>query len=102
MEPPPASAMPGVKRVILGRDVPQNLNTLLSLLDFGIDDEPLLSTQKVAYRGEPVAAVIAATEAQAWPYGRGRVVGETFSVCGARRTLSDVDALRRDWCAFLS
>ncbi len=60
-----AEKMPGVERVLTGRDVPTNLNTLLSLLDFGIDDEPLLSTQKVAYRGEPVAAVIAATEAQA-------------------------------------
>lgn len=60
-----AEKMPGVVKVLTGRDVPTNLNTLLSLLDFGIDDEPLLSTQKVAYRGEPVAAVIAASEAQA-------------------------------------
>lgn len=60
-----AEKMPGVERVLTGRDVPTNLNTLLSLLDFGLDDEPLLSTHKVAYRGEPVAAVIAATEAQA-------------------------------------
>ena len=35
--------MPGVARVIRGADVPRNLNTLLSLLDFGIDDEPLLA-----------------------------------------------------------
>jgi CO/xanthine dehydrogenase Mo-binding subunit len=61
----PAERMPGVVRVLTGRDVPRNLNTLLSLLDFGIDDEPILSDRKVAYRGEPVAAVIAATEAQA-------------------------------------
>jgi CO/xanthine dehydrogenase Mo-binding subunit len=60
-----AERMPGVVRVLTGRDVPVNLNTLLSLLDFGIDDEPLLSEKKVAYRGEPVAAVIAETEAQA-------------------------------------
>jgi aerobic-type carbon monoxide dehydrogenase small subunit (CoxS/CutS family) len=60
-----AERMPGVVRVLLGRDVPLNLNTLLSLLDFGIDDEPILSTDRVRYRGEPVAAVIAATEAQA-------------------------------------
>jgi len=60
-----AQAMPGVVRVLTGRDVPRNLNTLLSLLDFGIDDEPLLAESKVAYKGEPVAAIIAATEAQA-------------------------------------
>jgi CO/xanthine dehydrogenase Mo-binding subunit len=60
-----AERMPGVVRILQGRDVPLNLNTLLSLLDFGIDDEPILSTDRVRYRGEPVAAVIAATEAQA-------------------------------------
>ena len=45
--------------------MPKNLNTLLSLLDFGIDDEPILSDTKVAYKGEPEAAVIALTESQA-------------------------------------
>jgi CO/xanthine dehydrogenase Mo-binding subunit len=60
-----AQTMPGVVRVLVGRDVPRNLNTLLSLLDFGIDDEPMLAETKVAYKGEPVAAVIAETEAQA-------------------------------------
>ena len=52
-----AARMPGVRRVITGADVPRNLNTLLSLLDFGLDDEPLLAETKVAYKGEPVAAV---------------------------------------------
>ncbi|MEM9029509.1 MAG: molybdopterin cofactor-binding domain-containing protein [Pseudomonadota bacterium] len=60
-----AERMPGVRRILLGRDVPVNLNTLLSLLDFGLDDEPLLSETKVAYIGEPVAAVIADTEQMA-------------------------------------
>jgi CO/xanthine dehydrogenase Mo-binding subunit len=60
-----AERMPGVVRILRGADVPLNLNTLLSLLDFGIDDEPILSTDRVRYKGEPVAAVIAETEAQA-------------------------------------
>lgn len=60
-----AERMPGVVRVLTGRDVPVNLNTLLSLLDFGLDDEPILTEKKVAYMGEPVAAVIAETEAEA-------------------------------------
>ncbi|MGQ0566840.1 MAG: xanthine dehydrogenase family protein molybdopterin-binding subunit [Gemmobacter sp.] len=60
-----AERMPGVVRILQGRDVPVNLNTLLSLLDFGIDDEPILSTDRTRYKGEPVAAVIAGTEAQA-------------------------------------
>ena len=59
------NGMPGVRRVLRGRDVPVNINTLLSLLDFGLDDEPVLSESKVAYKGEPVAAVIADTEQQA-------------------------------------
>ena len=60
-----AERSPGVVRVMLGRDVPRNLNTLLSLLDFGLDDEPILAETKCAYRGEPVAAVIAESEAAA-------------------------------------
>lgn len=60
-----AERMPGVRRILLGKDVPNNLNTLLSLLDFGIDDEPLIADKKVSYIGEPVAAVIAETDRQA-------------------------------------
>lgn len=60
-----AQSMPGVVRVVTADDVPTNMNTLLALLDFGIDDEPVLSNKKVAYIGEPVVAVIAQSEAQA-------------------------------------
>ncbi|WP_083660601.1 xanthine dehydrogenase family protein molybdopterin-binding subunit [Acuticoccus yangtzensis] len=59
-----AERVPGVRRVILARDVPHNLNTLLSLMDFGLDDEPMLTPEgaEVRYRGEPVAAIVADTE----------------------------------------
>ncbi|WP_422039640.1 xanthine dehydrogenase family protein molybdopterin-binding subunit [Roseibium sp.] len=60
-----AERMPGVVRVVLARDVPNNLNTLLSLINFGKDEEKLIQDTKVAYAGEPVAAIIAETEAQA-------------------------------------
>jgi len=60
-----AERMPGVRRVIRGADVPVNLNTLLSLLDFGIDDEPVLHTEHAGYRGAPIVAVVADTERQA-------------------------------------
>ncbi|MFY0611693.1 MAG: molybdopterin-dependent oxidoreductase [Hyphomicrobiaceae bacterium] len=60
-----AERMPGVRRVILPKDVPNNLNTLLSLIGFGKDDEALLQGNKVAYRGEAVAAIVADTERQA-------------------------------------
>ena len=55
----------GVKRVIRAADVPVNLNTLLSLLNFGKDDEPTLAHDKVRYKGEPVVAVVAESEAAA-------------------------------------
>lgn len=60
-----AERMPGVRRVVRPSDVPVNLNTLLSLLNFGRDDEPVLASERVAYIGEPVLAIIAETERQA-------------------------------------
>jgi len=60
-----AERMPGVVRVVLARDVPNNLNTLLSLINFGKDEEKLIQDTKVAYIGEPVAAIMAETEGQA-------------------------------------
>src|SRR5829696_8155609 len=61
-----AERSPGVRRVIRGADVPVNLNTLLSLLEFGKDDEPSLATDKVRYRGEPIVADVADSEREAW------------------------------------
>jgi CO/xanthine dehydrogenase Mo-binding subunit len=61
-----AEHMPGVRRIIRGADVPCNLNTLLSLLNFGKDDEPSLATDKVRYKGEPIIAIVANTEREAF------------------------------------
>ncbi len=60
-----AARLDGVIRIVEPKDVPQNLNTLLSLINFGKEDEPLLTPSKVGYRGEPVLAVIADSERQA-------------------------------------
>ncbi len=57
-----AERMPGVRRVVTARDVPVNLNTLLSLINFGRDDEPLCAADKVRYLGETVAWIIADSE----------------------------------------
>jgi len=57
--------MEGVIRVVKPEDVSNNLNTLLSLINFGRDDEALLQGIKVAYVGEPIVAIIAETELQA-------------------------------------
>ena len=61
-----AERSPGVKRVIRAADVPVNKNTLLSLINFGKDDEPLLAVDKVRYKGEPIVAVVAESEAAAY------------------------------------
>jgi len=60
-----AERAPGVKRVLRGADVPVNKNTLLSLINFGKDDEPSLAVNKVSYKGEPVVAILADSEAHA-------------------------------------
>lgn len=60
-----AQNMPGVIRIVQAEDVPVNMNTMLDIIGFGRDDEALLQNKKVAYKGEPVAAVIAETELQA-------------------------------------
>ncbi len=56
----------GVRRIIRGQDVPRNLNTLLSLINFGLDDEPTLAVDKVRYKGEPIVAVVADSPRQAF------------------------------------
>jgi CO/xanthine dehydrogenase Mo-binding subunit len=61
-----AERSPGVRRIIRGQDVPHNMNTLLSLINFGLDDEPTLAVDKVRYKGEPIVAVVADTIAQAY------------------------------------
>ena len=58
-----AEGMPGVRRVVRPGDVPHNLNTLLSIIGFGKDDEQLLADPVTRYRGEPILAVVADTEA---------------------------------------
>ena len=60
-----AERAPGVKRILRAADVPVNKNTLLSLINFGKDDEPSLAVDKVHYKGEPVVAVIAESETAA-------------------------------------
>ncbi len=61
-----AERHPGVRRIIHGADVPRNLNTLLSLINFGKDDEPTLAVDKVRYKGEPIVAVVADSQRAAF------------------------------------
>jgi CO/xanthine dehydrogenase Mo-binding subunit len=57
-----AARAPGVKRVIRAADVPVNVNTLLSLIQFGKDDEPSLASDVVRYKGEPILGIVATSE----------------------------------------
>lgn len=61
-----AERAPGVRRVIQASDVAVNRNTLLSLIEFGKDDEPSLAEGKVSYKGEPIVAVVAESEKEAY------------------------------------
>jgi CO/xanthine dehydrogenase Mo-binding subunit len=61
-----ALAVPGVVRVLTGADIPNNLYTPLKLIGVGPDDEPILAEGTVRYRGEPICAVVAGTEAAAY------------------------------------
>jgi CO/xanthine dehydrogenase Mo-binding subunit len=60
-----AERHPGVKRVMTANDVPHNVYTVLSLINIGPEDEPVLAFDKVRWLGEPVAAVVADSERSA-------------------------------------
>ncbi|MET1026120.1 MAG: hypothetical protein ABWY00_03050, partial [Dongiaceae bacterium] len=48
-----ALKMPGVVRILTARDVPNNVYTILRLINIGPNDEPVLAADKVRYKGEP-------------------------------------------------
>ncbi len=60
-----ADKMPGVIRVLTHKDVPANIYTILKLIQVEPDDEPVLAEGKVRYKGEPVVAIVAESDAQA-------------------------------------
>jgi CO/xanthine dehydrogenase Mo-binding subunit len=60
-----AEKVPGVVRILTHKDVPKNVYTILCLIQVEPDDEPCLAVDKVRYKGEQVAAVIATSEATA-------------------------------------
>lgn len=56
-----AEKHPGVARVVTAKDVPQNLYTILILIQVGPEDEHVLAVDKVRWKGEAVVAVLADT-----------------------------------------
>ncbi|HLE51746.1 MAG TPA: xanthine dehydrogenase family protein molybdopterin-binding subunit [Anaerolineales bacterium] len=56
-----AEKVPGFVRAFTYRDVPKNVYTILCLIGVGPDEEPVLAQDKVLYKGEQIAAIVAET-----------------------------------------
>jgi CO/xanthine dehydrogenase Mo-binding subunit len=57
-----AEKVPGFVRVFTHKDVPKNIYTILCLIGVEPDDEPVLAEDRVRYKGEQIAAIVAETE----------------------------------------
>ena len=57
-----AEKVPGFVRALTYRDVPKNIYTILCLIGVGPDEEPVLAEDRVRFKGEQIAAIIAETE----------------------------------------
>jgi CO/xanthine dehydrogenase Mo-binding subunit len=60
-----AEQVPGFVMALTHKDVPHNIYWILRLIGLGPDDEPVLAEDKVRWKGEPIAAIIAESEAAA-------------------------------------
>jgi len=61
-----AERVPGFVRVLTHADVPHNVYTVLGLIGVEPEEEFVLPVDRVRYKGEPVVAVLAETEAAAY------------------------------------
>ena len=57
-----AEKVPGFVRALTHEDVPKNIYTILCLIGVEPDDEPVLAVDRVRYKGEQIAAIVAETE----------------------------------------
>lgn len=57
-----AEKVPGFIQALTYEDVPKNIYTILCLIGVGPDEEPVLAEDKVLYKGEQIAAIVAETE----------------------------------------
>lgn len=57
-----AEKVPGYVAALTHKDVPNNIYTILKLIGVGPDDEPVLAEDKVRFKGEQIAAVLAESE----------------------------------------
>ncbi|MCU4925048.1 molybdopterin-dependent oxidoreductase [Halobacteria archaeon AArc-dxtr1] len=57
-----AEEVPGFVDVLTHEDVPNNVHTVLTLIDIGPPEEQILAADRVRYEGEPIVAVIGETK----------------------------------------
>lgn len=57
-----AEKVPGFVKALTYKDVPKNIYTILCLIGVGPDDEPVLAQDRVRFKGEQIAAILAETE----------------------------------------
>ena len=60
-----AEKVPGFVRALTHKDVPKNVYTILCLIGVEPDEEFVLAEDRVRYKGEQIAAIVAETEAAA-------------------------------------
>jgi len=56
-----AEKVPGFVRAFTYKDVPKNIYTILCLIGVGPDEEPVLAEDRVLWKGEQIAAIVAET-----------------------------------------
>lgn len=61
-----AEKVPGFVTSLTAADVPKNVYTVLCLIGVEPDEEQVLAAERVRYKGEPIAVVVAETEAAAF------------------------------------
>jgi CO/xanthine dehydrogenase Mo-binding subunit len=61
-----AERVPGFVRALTHADVPKNVYTILGLIGVEPDEEFVLAEDRVRYKGEPIVAILAETEAAAY------------------------------------
>ena len=82
MDTSEAEQVPGFVRVLTHADVPHNVYTILGLIGVEPEEEFVLAVDRVRYKGEPIVAILAETEAAAL---RGRREGPARPRGAARR-----------------
>ncbi len=60
-----AERVPGFVRALTHADVPHNVYTILGLIGVEPEEEYVLAEERVRYKGEPIVAIVAETEAAA-------------------------------------